>query len=282
MSAKFAAALAGIALALTACSAGDDNDAPPARSDAASDAPLARSATNRPDEQEGPQVQLVYALPSDGEDRRLDTDGTIAHSFEAIQRWLLRETDPARNFRVDTYEGEYDILFFRSPQTDSALASTGAFVRDALEAQMGEAGLIEEGKVYAVYYDGSSTYACGGGAWPPALEGVVAAMYLRGNVPGVYDCRDNGFATDVDDPDDAEYVMAHEILHTLGFIATCAPNEQDQGHTQDSKFDLMYNGPDDEGDREPRRLDVGHDDYYGHDNAGCPDFADSEYLAEAE
>jgi hypothetical protein len=238
-----------------------------------------RSVENRPDENAGAQVQVVYALPADGEDRHMDTDGTISASVDAIQAWLAGETG-GRTLRFDTYNSEYDILFFQSRRADADLAAEGAFVRDALEAEMEQEGIIAPGKVYAVYYDGLSTYACGGGAWPPSLPGVVAAMYLKGDIPSVYDCTLNAFASAIDEPDSAEYVMLHEILHTLGFLAPCAPNEHSEGHASDSHFDLMYSGPEEEGD--PRVLDFGHDDYYNHSKPGCPDFADSEYLSDAE
>jgi List-Bact-rpt repeat protein len=38
------------------------------------------------------------------------------------------------------------------------------------------AGFDRPDRVYAVYYDGGTTAACGGGAWPPALQGNVAAL----------------------------------------------------------------------------------------------------------
>jgi len=37
--------------------------------------------------------------------------------------------------------------------------------------------------------------------------------------------------------------MLHEILHTLGVVATCAPNHTLSGHVSDDPRDLMYAGP---------------------------------------
>jgi hypothetical protein len=39
---------------------------------------LPRSTVDRPDDISGSQVHVVYAIPSDGTDRELDTNGVIA------------------------------------------------------------------------------------------------------------------------------------------------------------------------------------------------------------
>ena len=50
--------------------------------------PLPRATADRPDSVSGPQVHVVYALPSDGVDRSLDVDGTLTRSVTAWERWL--------------------------------------------------------------------------------------------------------------------------------------------------------------------------------------------------
>jgi hypothetical protein len=115
-----------------------------------------------------------------------------------------------------------------------------------------------------VYYDGSSSTACGGGVWPPTLEGTVAGLYMRG-APGRC-CLPRNLAGPGEPPTYRELSMLHEILHTLGFVARCAPHHVREGHVNDTPTDLIYAG--DEPWR-PSVLDAGHDDYYGHGNAGC-------------
>jgi hypothetical protein len=66
--------------------------------------------------------------------------------------------------------------------------------------------------MYAVYYDGSSIYSCGGGAWPPALIGNVAAMYLRGTPPGARPCASNPIGASIDVPGYIEFAMIHRDL----------------------------------------------------------------------
>ena len=70
------------------------------------------------------------------------------------------------------------------------------------------------------------------------------------------------------------FVIAHEIVHELGFVPNCAPHSTGHGHVRDSSLDLMYPVL---GDEVPI-LDVGNNDYYRAHVAGCPDLSDSPYL----
>ncbi len=236
---------------------------------------LPRATSDRPDEARGPQLHVVYAVPSDGTDRALDTSGAIASSVASFQRWLAGETGGA-SLRQDTFQGELDITFVRLPATDAAIAARGAFVRDELEQLLRSGGHLTANKLYAVYYDGSSTYSCGGGAWPPALPGSVAAMYLHGRPPGAPACDTNALAAPGAPPGYLDYAMLHELLHTLGAVPSCAPHHHLAGHTSDREDDIMWAGT---GRWQiPGRLDPGRDDYYGHGRSDCLDLARSPYL----
>jgi hypothetical protein len=237
---------------------------------------LPRAEADRPDEVRGPQTHAVYAVPRDGEDRSLDTNGTVASSVAAFQTWLAAEAGGA-NLRLDVFRGELDVTFVRLQRSDAELAARGAFVRDEIEAELTRRGLVVSSKVYAVYYDGSSTWSCGGGAWPPRLPGRVAAMYLRGEPPGAPACATNRFAGPGDPPGYFEFGMLHELLHTLGFAAECATHHHLAGHVRDNPNDLMWAG--DAPWQLPPRLDIGRDDYYGHGRSDCPDLATSPYLS---
>lgn len=236
---------------------------------------VARATSDRPDELTGAQIHVMYVLPSDGTDEQLDTTGRIANAVSAMQLWLRLQTG-GRTLRVDTFGGRPDITFFRMPQTDANIAASGAFVRDRIEAELKSAGLVRPDRIYAVYYGGSSTYACGGGAWPPVLPGVVAAQYLKGVVPGATPCAANPVGASSVVPGYQEYAMLHELMHTMGMVGSCAPHHTRAGHTSEDPRDLMYAG-----DQPwlPSMLDVGRDDYYGHSVPGCPDLAKSAYLS---
>ena len=141
-----------------------------------------RTMTDRPDDISGAQIHLIHVLPSDGVDEHLDTNGTIETSVTAIQNYLSLRV--SRQLRLDTFQGGPDITFFRSALTDTQMAAEGPYVRDQIERELSQAGRLSADKLYAVYYGGKSTFACGGAAWPPVLPGVVAALYLNGEPPG--------------------------------------------------------------------------------------------------
>ncbi len=236
---------------------------------------LPRATVDRPDDLAGPQVHAFYVVPAGNDDRALDTDGTISSSVGNFEHWLQTQTG-GRQLRVDTFQGKLDVTFVRTAETDAQLAQQGAFVRDAIERELIARGLTKPGKIYAVYYDGHSTFACGGGAWPPVLPGIVGALYLRATYGAGFTCYDPSLsksATQIMD-----LAILHELLHTLGFVAACAPHHVLAGHVGDSPTDLMYAGP---LAWQPSVLDVGHDDYFDAHVAGCPDLATSPYLVSA-
>jgi hypothetical protein len=236
-----------------------------------------RSGVDRPDEVTGEQVHVVYVLPSDRTDRRLDTDGTLRNTVGSWQTWLGGQTG-GRVFRLDTYQGELDITFVRLARSNATMRSYGAFVRDTIEKDLTALGLVIAPKIYAVYYDGGSTFACGGGAWPPTLPGRVAALYLQGTPPGAAACNTNPFAgSPTAAPRYLEFAMIHEIMHTLGVVSSAAPHFTLAGHSSDSPTDLMYAGS---APWAPSVLDVGQDDYYnpGGLPSGVLNFAASPYL----
>jgi hypothetical protein len=72
-----------------------------------------------------------------------------------------------------------------------------------------------------------------------------------------------------------DFAILHEVLHTMGFVPTCAPHHTRSGHVSDDPRDLMYAG--DEPWR-PSVLDVGQDDYYHAHRLGCLELAVSPYL----
>jgi hypothetical protein len=232
---------------------------------------LPRAEADRPDDRAGPQIHALYVVPEDGADRRLDTDGTIAASVANWQRWIRTQTLRGA-LRVDTSAGELDVTFRRLGQTDAQLAARGVRIRDAIEQELKAAGFARPGKIYAVYYDGSSTAACAGGAWPPSRPGNVGAVYLRATVDGSR-CYDPARSRSGLQPMD--FAVLREVLHTIGFVPTCAAHHTRTGHVSDSPTDLMYAG--DEPWR-PSVLDVGGDDYYHAHRLGCLELAESRYL----
>ena len=144
---------------------------------AASAAPaVGRATTDRPDDLSAPQVHVVYAIPADGVDRRLDVDGSLVNSVGSFQRWLRGQT-PGRALRMDTYQGQLDVTFFRSAMDgedvvkDKALAGT-------LGEELVQAGFAAKHKRYAVYWDGPSVPLPCGGAHARSTGGDVPAVVV--------------------------------------------------------------------------------------------------------
>jgi hypothetical protein len=245
-------------------------------------AALPRATADRSDDAPGAQVHVLYVVPRDGADRGLDTDGTIARSISLVQRWLVRETG-GRGLAVDTSGGQLDVTFFRLATDEAVVTARGGAVRDQIEQELYNAG-FRSAKLYAVYYDGGSLPACGAGDPQPSFRGAFAAVFLRGTPPDGPPCSTNVLGGSV--PGYLEFGMLHEIVHTLGFVPSCAPHATTfRGpHVSDSEFDLMWSGPLPWRTDRPdlMRLDVGHDDYYGHGRAGCLDLANSPYLVAAQ
>ena len=233
-----------------------------------------RATVDRPDQQAGYQIHAIYAIPSDGADHDYDTNGQVANAVSAMNSWLSTQT-AGRALRIDTYQGAPDISFAQLPQTDAAYVATGLNIRDNVQQDLHTMGFNDVNKLYAVFWDGGSNDTCGGGAWPPELIGNVAAMYLDGTPPGAPACNTNPFGASSTTPGYLELAMLHEILHTLGFVATCAPHQHGAGHVNDGNHDLMWQGSE---PWEPDTLDIGHDDYFNANIPGCPDLANSAFL----
>jgi hypothetical protein len=241
-----------------------------------------RAQTDRADDSSLDQIRVLYVLPSDVADVARDTNGQICNSVRAFATWFHAHS-PAY-FRFDTEGGLIDIGFVRLAKTDqqlrgsdpnnTSIATGTAFVRERIEMELQAMGMIASNKLYAVYYEGSSVYACGAGAYPPLIIGRVGAMYLKGMPPGVTtNCGDSRpWGQPSLAPNYVDYAMLHELVHSMGFVPDAAPNEQRQGHVFDTASseparDLMYT---------PRTtadppwgidsgllLDINNDDYYG-------------------
>lgn len=242
-----------------------------------------RATSDLPDELGGAQVHFLYVVPSDGADRQLDTNGGMEQSVARIQRWFETQSGD-QTLRIDTYRGAPDITFVRLPHSDAQATSTYAWPLWVMGEDLVAAGFNNPAKVYAAFYDGHSTWACGG-ASAPALP-KLGAMYLQAwPTNGARPCVDApGFGTGADRPGYFEIGLLHEILHVIGFTPGCAPhasNDQWRSHVNDSPTDLMY-GPDATSTAGwnwfNAVLDYNHDDYYRAHIPGCPDLSESPYV----
>jgi hypothetical protein len=239
-------------------------------------APLPRSTTNRSDGGATDLYRVMYVLPSDGTDRHLDTDGTITRTVSSWERWLVTQTGGAW-LRLDTSDGALDITFARLDRSDATMASYGDFIRDTLEKNLRAAGYGDDHSVLLVYYDGGHQSRCGSSALPPALPGVVAAIFLKGLGGTPIACANNPFAaTPTAAPGYIEFTALHEALHALGIVSTAAPDFNNY-RVDNDPTDLMYAGAQ---PWHPSVLDITKSNYYNTNGlpSGVFNLDDSDYL----
>ena len=246
-----------------------------------STAGVERTTVDRVDDIHGPQVHFLYVVPADGTDRELDTNGRLDASIARVQRWMVTQTQNL-SLRIDTYQGAPDVTFVRLPHSDAQATSTNPWPIWVIGEDLVAAGFRDPQKVYAVFYDGRSSWACGG-AKSPALP-KLGAMYLQAwptNDPQPCAAAP-GFGSGDESPGYFEIGLLHEVLHAIGFAPPCAPHLTETDHVNDSPTDLMYH-PDARSPAPwdwPRAvLDFNHDDYFGDRTPpGCPNLRNSPFL----
>ncbi len=235
------------------------------------------SSVDLPDIVTGPQIHVIYAIPSDGTDNFGAAASLVADDVASITSWWQGQ-DSTRVPRFDTaaFGGQdcVDISSVKLPDPTSSWASEGAGAAfDNIRLELAGLGFADPYTIYFVYFDGPSveTDVCGTGAGEFNQPGPWWAVIWPAGCPGV--------------PTDA--VGAHELLHALGALPDGAPNActaatnplgafPDSGHPCDSPTDVLYpvtNG-------QPLNalvLDYNHDDYYGHSGT-WDDIQDSFWL----
>ncbi len=230
----------------------------------------------------GPQVHVVYAIPSDGQDRFAELASGLATDIANIDAWWRRE-DPAKAPRFDLFEfpacesrfGLLDLSSARLPDSAASLtALDGRFERIANRLGAPPFDFAELNKKYLVFYDGpvGDDDVCGTGSGAPTIGGrfSFAIVYLRSSC-----------GITVGDGRGGAIVGAHELLHALGALPDGAPHAcpSDDGHPCDSTADVLtpfYRG----GPLDAAFLDVNRDDYYAHAGPWF-DVQDSRWLLSA-
>jgi hypothetical protein len=238
---------------------------------------VGRAERDLPDDHAGPQVHVMYVVPGDGVDARRDVDGSIERSVASSNGWLRRASGGTA-FRLDTCEGRLDVTFVELEEKEVDIAARTPYVRDRIQTLLIEQGIVEPSKLYAIYYEGSTTQSCGAASWPPTLPGQVVALFLRGTPAGARPCVENVLGGAVETPAYLEFAMLHELFHAVGGAPECAPNHTLAGHVSDDPADLMYAGTE---EWRPSLLDRGGDDYFRHGRPGCLDVASSAFLEPA-
>ena len=223
------------------------------------------------------QIRVVYALPSDGQDSFGSLASAIASDVAAIDGWWQGQ-DPTRAPRWDLYPfpgcgsrfGALDLGFLRLSQSASFYSGDSG---NRLDADVSAALQPASTEKTLVYYDGAvaNTRVCGESRTAPSSGGRVgiAYVFLR-----------SGCDLQVGDGGGAALTATHELVHDLGAMPESGPPHPcpgDRGHPCDSTADILYPFLNPSSSLGTTLLDVGRDDYYGHDGAWW-DVQESEWL----
>ena len=223
----------------------------------------AKATADRPDDESGPQIHLVYATPSDGRDRFVEMSQAISRSVSRTQEWLKSQTG-GRALRFDTHEGKLDTSYIRLTRSSRELSVLEVWATFDMAADLEQRGLGGRDKSWIVFVDSEKIWNCA------FAEMNFAFLFLDDSCYGY-----SGFSS-AKRSHRLDFTLVHEAVHTLGHVPRCAPHVSEKdGHVTDDPLDLMSH----EGTRILKRfLDSARDDYYAHSNADCPDLADSTFL----
>ena len=266
------AALLGLALAVALAAAGVG-----AGSRAAGWCGSDEAATDRlPDAVAAQQIHVVYAVPSDGQDRFAEDAPRIVADLQALDGWWQRE-DPTRVPRFDLFafpgcDGGLDALDLSSVRLphDTAYYQPIDGRSDKLRADLGVT-FAHPAKKELVYYDAPVDVAfdCGQSAIEPTTGGPDAYSFVYLQAAGCTHDLGAGGGT-------AGYA-AHELLHNLGAVPDAAPHLCFEHSVCDWYWDVETQFP--TGDPIAKLiLDYGRDDYYGHSGSWF-DVQDSPWLS---
>lgn len=255
----------------------------------------ARATADRPDVAGKYQVHVVYFLPSDAPDRRLDLDPTTHNAINAANTWLAGQAAGLR-WRFDTHAGGLDITFVRAPQVSGFYGGSGSPSLTRIREELARRGLdqAKTSKRYLVLYGGdlSASGFCGIADYPiygaSVYTGQDKGARLGGETavvavgPAADGCRAGDYGS-AGSPGFFQGVLLHELMHLEGLVAPAAPHtcrESAAGalgqhvctlgaasvqhpvlaEADPESFDLMFPGA--VRPLAQLRLDLGHDDYY--------------------
>jgi hypothetical protein len=237
------------------------------------------AAKDLPDAVAGPQVHVIYAVPSDGTDRfGLISSGIATDLSAGVAWWQARDFSRAPRFDLAAFPcapslGALDISDVRLPHDASSYAASASLF-NALSDDLVAAGFANLHKKYLVYYDSPVPLAsevCGQGHEDPTVGGAsgYAEVFLAPDL--ISDPTQNGcgdIATPANRGGYSAIVAVHELIHTFGALDTTSkpgpPHAcpDSSAHACDNPLDIM----------EPQGttywiddtfLDFGNDDYYG-------------------
>lgn len=244
----------------------------------------ARETADRPDEGGRYSVHVIYMVPQDATDRKLDLDPGTGVAIAGMQRWLSAAAGGLQ-WRFDTHRGGLDITYVRTAKPTEAY--TDVFdIRDELMHRGFDQSRTK--KRYLVLFDGATEHpACGEAEYPvygassyaglatgPRLGGSTAVVYLRADPR----CQTGSRGTTAK-PGHFQAVALHELIHLEGVVSPASPHrcgesvpgshvctagplvfEPAVAALDPERRDVMFPAP--TVPLAEKTLDAGNDDYY--------------------
>jgi hypothetical protein len=188
----------------------------------------ARNVLDDLDEVVGEQVHVLHVIPND-QPAATFGDADILHALDLAEGWL--EQRGGKGIRFDTVGGAIDISTHRIQESSATIAAdANANGFKWLDWMLAD-GFATDGKAYIVYVEGAQVGSlCGLGGFGQArvfTEGCSDAQGGRPNTTGTWTTMASS------------RTALHELLHVLGAVASCAPDQNGTGHVRDIN-DLMY------------------------------------------
>ncbi len=263
------------------------------------DKKINRSFKDKLDLYEGNQFHPIYLLPCERDDREYDINDKIESSLLAINYWLKAQT-LNQEFKFDrNIDGDIDITFLRINKTmdwfgdlhDKDKSKNITEVSNKIEKLINDNRNLFNNfssKKFIIFFEGweKRKYIdydiCG----KSRFDGNIAIYYtysrfkkyigddlILSNNERIFSCTHKDHLNDNNDKTfgDAEATILHEMIHSLGFPASCAKNNK-SFHVNDNKNDIMHK------QSGKIYLDFNNDDYYNHQQKNCPDLKNSKFL----
>ena len=263
------------------------------------DKKINRSFKDKLDLYEGNQFHPIYLLPCERDDREYDINNKIKSSLLAINYWLKEQTI-SQEIKFDrNIDGDIDITFLRVNKTmdwfgdlhNKDKTKNITEVSNKIENLINDNSNIFNNfssKKFIIFFEGweKRKYIdydiCG----KSRFDGNIAIYYtysrfkkyigddlILSNNERIFSCTHKDHLNDNNDKTfgDAEATILHEMIHSLGFPASCAKNNK-SFHVNDDKNDIMHK------QSGKIYLDFNNDDYYNHQQKNCPDLKNSKFL----
>ena len=263
------------------------------------DKKINRSFRDKLDLYEGNQFHPIYLLPCERDDREYDINNKIKSSLLAINYWLKEQTI-SQEIKFDrNIDGDIDITFLRVNKTmdwfgdlhNKDKTKNITEVSNKIEKLINDNSNLFNNfssKKFIIFFEGweKRKYIdydiCG----KSRFDGNIAIYYtysrfkkyigddlILSNNERIFSCTHKDHLNDNNDKTfgDAEATILHEMIHSLGYPASCAKNNK-SFHISDNKNDIMHKNSG------KIYLDYNNDDYYNHQQKNCPDLKNSKFL----